>query len=147
MFADGDREDVPRPLPRVHDSRTTWLRASDAERQATAERLAAAFGEGRLNLDEMEQRIAWVYASRYRSDLQLLVADLPAPDEGGHSGGWASVWQTVVRLVWSSMSRASRTPLREPTLRQQRITARLMVLSAIWVLACMLAGFALGLTS
>jgi hypothetical protein len=42
-------------------------------------RLRAAVGDGRLTLDEMEERVGAVYRARTASDLVPLTADLPAP--------------------------------------------------------------------
>jgi hypothetical protein len=58
------------------------IRASDAEREQTIERLRAAAGEGRLTLEELADRIETVAGSRTREDLELVTADLPRPDSG-----------------------------------------------------------------
>jgi hypothetical protein len=56
------------------------LRASDADREAAAERLHQACLEGRLDADELEERLAAAYASRFVADLERLTADVtPAP--------------------------------------------------------------------
>jgi hypothetical protein len=55
------------------------LRASDAERQAVADRLNAAVGEGRLTLAEFSDRVGTAYAARTHADLEALVTDLPVP--------------------------------------------------------------------
>jgi hypothetical protein len=57
------------------------LRASDAERQAIADRLNAAVGEGRLTLEEFSDRVGSAYAARTHGELERLVTDLPAPSE------------------------------------------------------------------
>ncbi len=54
------------------------IRASDAERDATVERLTAATGEGRLTLEEFSQRMDRATSARTRAELDRLVADLPA---------------------------------------------------------------------
>jgi hypothetical protein len=58
------------------------VRASDAERDATIERLSAATGDGRLTLEEFSQRMEQASSARTRPELDRLVADLPA-DAGG----------------------------------------------------------------
>ena len=59
---------------------TPQLRASDADREAAAARLRQASVEGRLDSDELEQRLAATYAARWTTDLQRLTADItPAP--------------------------------------------------------------------
>jgi hypothetical protein len=64
------------------------VRASDAEREQTAARLREAAAEGRLDLAELEQRLASVYAARLRHQLVPLVADLPAPPEERPARGY-----------------------------------------------------------
>jgi DUF1707 SHOCT-like domain len=54
------------------------IRASDAERDATVERLSAATGDGRLTLEEFSQRMDRATTARTRAELDQLVADLPA---------------------------------------------------------------------
>jgi hypothetical protein len=61
---------------------TPQLRASDADRDAAALRLREAAVEGRLDSEELEQRIGEVYAARWTGDLERLTADItpqPAP--------------------------------------------------------------------
>jgi hypothetical protein len=54
------------------------VRASDAERDATIERLRTAAAEGRLSLEELTDRVAAASAAEMRSDLVPLTSDLPA---------------------------------------------------------------------
>ena len=54
------------------------IRASDAERDATVDRLSAATGDGRLTLEEFSQRMGQATTARTRAELDRLVADLPA---------------------------------------------------------------------
>ncbi|GAA0380693.1 hypothetical protein Acor_02300 [Acrocarpospora corrugata] len=61
------------------------LRASDADREAMSERLRVAAGEGRITLDELDDRLEGVYAAKTYAELDALVVDLPqnrsaAPD-------------------------------------------------------------------
>lgn len=58
------------------------VRASDAERDATIERLSGATGDGRLTLEEFSQRMEQASSARTRAELDRLVADLPADAEG-----------------------------------------------------------------
>jgi hypothetical protein len=59
----------------------TRLRASDADRDAAAAVLSAAFAEGRLTAGEHEQRLGAAYAARTWQQLRQVTADLPAPAE------------------------------------------------------------------
>ncbi|MEV7613473.1 DUF1707 domain-containing protein [Streptomyces sp. NPDC089799] len=55
------------------------LRASDADRDRVAERLRDAVAEGRLDMDEFEERLEAAYTSRTYAELEPLTRDLPAP--------------------------------------------------------------------
>lgn len=55
------------------------MRASDAERERIAELLREAVAEGRLEMDEFEQRLETAYTARTHGELEPLVQDLPAP--------------------------------------------------------------------
>ena len=55
----------------------SYLRASDAEREAVAERLRRAAVEGRLEPDELEERLHAALRARTHGDLARLVVDLP----------------------------------------------------------------------
>jgi hypothetical protein len=66
----------------VHTDEATWsgpnrLRTSDAEREQVATVLRAAMTEGRLTLEEGEERLGAVYAAKFRDELLPLTADLP----------------------------------------------------------------------
>jgi hypothetical protein len=50
---------------------------SDTDRERVAERLRTAVGEGRLTLDEFEQRLSGVLAARTFAEVEPFVADLP----------------------------------------------------------------------
>ena len=54
------------------------LRASDGDRDAVAERLRRAAGEGRLEPDELEERLHAALRARTYGELRRLLADLPA---------------------------------------------------------------------
>ena len=54
-----------------------WL-AGSADRERTVGVLRAAFTEGRLTQDELDDRVARTYAARTYGDLWALIADLPA---------------------------------------------------------------------
>lgn len=54
------------------------LRASDAEREAAADALRRHATAGRLEPDELDERLGGAYGARTTDDLAALVADLPA---------------------------------------------------------------------
>jgi hypothetical protein len=58
------------PVPRPE------LRASDADREAVVERLRTAAMEGRLDAEELEERVSAAYGARWGSELERLTADV-----------------------------------------------------------------------
>ena len=74
------------PVPAPRDERPE-LRASDADREQTAETLRAAMGEGRLSVDELEDRLRAAYSAPTVRELELLVADVTPPKGAGARSG------------------------------------------------------------
>ncbi|UED84553.1 DUF1707 SHOCT-like domain-containing protein [Streptomyces profundus] len=74
------------PAPRGHGAPTdprSGLRASHTDREAVAERLREAAGDGRLDLDELEERLELAFAAKTYGELAPLTADLPSPFQQG----------------------------------------------------------------
>ncbi|NUP52264.1 MAG: DUF1707 and DUF2154 domain-containing protein [Catenulispora sp.] len=75
------------------------MRASDADRDRVAEALREAYAEGRLDVDEHNERIDRAYKARTLGELTPLLSDLPqrhltampAPTSGGVIGPQASM--------------------------------------------------------
>ena len=59
--------------------RTPQLRASDADREEAADRLRIASGEGRIDADELDERLTAVYGARYCSELTRMTSDITPP--------------------------------------------------------------------
>jgi hypothetical protein len=59
------------------------VRASDEEREQYANMVRAGMTEGRLTLEEGEERLTQVYAAKFRDELPPITADLP---DGGRRG-------------------------------------------------------------
>ena len=59
------------------------IRASDKERESVVDVLRDAYTEGRLTLEEFEERTSAAYASKTWADLRDLTADLPFEPELG----------------------------------------------------------------
>jgi Domain of unknown function (DUF1707)/2TM domain len=55
------------------------LLASDAEREHHAELLREHAAQGRITVDELDERLDRVYAARTHGELAPIVGDLPAP--------------------------------------------------------------------
>jgi hypothetical protein len=74
------------------------MRASDADRERTAELLREHHAVGRLTAEEFAERLEAVFTARTHGDLEALVADLPAID--------------LYQLPSASIRPASRGPVR-----------------------------------
>jgi hypothetical protein len=68
------------------EDRALELRASDAERERTADALRHAAGEGRLTVEELDERLAATYAARTRGELSRLVEDVDVAPAANDSG-------------------------------------------------------------
>lgn len=88
------------------------MRAADADRHKVAEQLKAALDEGRLSLDEYDDRVRTAYASKTYQELLVLLTDLPRPG------------------LSASEVRARRDAERRRELR--RLPTAMMVLWTIW---------------
>ncbi len=124
----------PAPPPR--------LRASDTEREETVARVHQALTEGRLDLAEVEERVAAAYAARHRDELPALLADLPASVSASATGdappAWSGLWASTVWRARSSLL----GPQVPPTAAQCRSAAWLVVIAIVWMAVCALAGAA-----
>ena len=99
------------PSPSDHGTR-----ASDAERERVVELLRIASTEGRLSVDELEERTAHAFGARTRGDLAPLTRDLPgAPVRRrpgrtvarprralGHDIAAYAVVNLILVLVWAA---------------------------------------------
>ena len=56
------------------------LRASDADRERVANVLREAAGDGRLTMDELDERLDAVYAAKTYAELEPITHDLPDSD-------------------------------------------------------------------
>jgi hypothetical protein len=70
------------------------LRASDADRERVVEVLRDALAEGRLHMDEFNERLGAAYRARTYGDLEALTRDLPGvgavPAVPGPGPSWAA---------------------------------------------------------
>ncbi len=114
------------------------LRASDGEREATVSRLHQALGDGFLDLDETDQRVATAYAARYRSELEPLLADLPSHSATASGPPtWADLWTSA---VWRGRVTLLGEAPEQPTAEQGRTAAVLAVLVVLWLVVCAFLG-------
>jgi Domain of unknown function (DUF1707) len=71
------------------------LRAADADREAVADRLRAAAGEGRIDFAELEERLGRAYGARTYGELEALVTDLPGQPPSVSSPGLGAEPETL----------------------------------------------------
>jgi hypothetical protein len=57
------------------------MRAGDKDRQLVVEQLGKHFGEGRLTVEEFDERVVRAHASVYLDELPSLTVDLPRDPE------------------------------------------------------------------
>jgi Domain of unknown function (DUF1707)/Cell wall-active antibiotics response 4TMS YvqF len=97
----------PRPLPA--------LRASDVERERAADQLRHAAGEGRLTVDELDERLTRCYGAKTVGELAELTADVvvsghqPVPGSARTSGAAVKPGPGGTGTVISIMSGSDRS--------------------------------------
>src|SRR5712691_3931812 len=113
-------------FPNSEDS----LRASNADREQIAQRLHAAFGEGRLEVDELDSRLKAAYAAKTVGDLRPLLADLPG-------AGWQPEWPApAAAAATPATGPASRS--RAPARRGRGADVALRVNAQAWLTVVLL---------
>jgi Domain of unknown function (DUF1707) len=68
---------------------TEYVRVGDADREAVAAQLREHYADGRLTLDELNERLDQAFAAKTRADLTTVLRDLPhtvRPAAGGPYG-------------------------------------------------------------
>jgi hypothetical protein len=90
------------------------LRASDADREQVADRLREAAVDGRITMDELEQRLETAYTSMTHAELRPLTRDLAASDAPASApaarervGGTPGRWRRSI-VVMSGSNRRGR---------------------------------------
>ena len=83
LTAPGAARPMSDPTPRQPDAEPTTgpggppaLRASDADRERVVDILRQAAGDGRLDVDELDERLQRIYATKTVAELRPLIADL-----------------------------------------------------------------------
>jgi hypothetical protein len=107
------------------------LRAADTDRQAAATRLGQHMSDGRLTVEEYDERLAAAYAARTYGDLDALFTDLPtaappAPARSTHpapTGGAPAYRGRHLRGAWAAWARVA------------------LVVTAIWLFTSLSGGF------
>jgi Domain of unknown function (DUF1707) len=75
------------------------VRAGDADREATADRLRHNHADGRIDVTEFQDRLDRTYQAKTLGELQQLVADLPRDRQTGPLG-WSPRLRSVRMLPW-----------------------------------------------
>jgi hypothetical protein len=95
------------------ERRDPGLRASDDERESIVNELREHGAAGRLDVEELEQRVAAAYTARTHGELGALLADLPRTSPArrpapapvrhfpghGHGHGWGGFLQVNALLI------------------------------------------------
>lgn len=109
------------------------LRASDADRERVAQVLQDAHADGRLMLDELEERLTTVYAARTLGELAQVTADLLPPEEQPLNLDGRPVsaifkkeqrggrWVVPAELTVTAMFGTTKLDLRDAILQNRRI--------------------------
>lgn len=84
-------------------ARRAQQRVSDAEREKVAERVRTAAADGRLGLDELDERLGSALAARTRAELDAVVDDLDDGVDARRADG-----PMVIRTTGSPVSRTGR---------------------------------------
>lgn len=114
----------------------TRLRISDADRHQVAEVLREAAGDGRIDPDELDERLAATYAARTYADLVPITHDLPtrrdhptAPARRRHLAILSSVDRRGVWVVPQQLTVLALMGGATLDLRQARFAAQEVVLT------------------
>ncbi len=108
------------------------IRASDKERDSVVDVLRDAYTDGRLTLDEFEERMAAAYAAKTWTDLRQLTGDLPAePLLGADLNYRAQAGQQPQRVTPAGLPQGR---------RRDRPLGRLLPVVFIWILIAAAAG-------
>jgi DUF1707 SHOCT-like domain len=101
------------------------IRASDQERESVVDVLRDAYTDGRLTLDEFEERTSAAYAAKTWADLGELTADLPAEPLLG----------TDLNRQWQAGQPQAPPPARMPhQARRDRPLGHLLPILFVWIL-------------
>ncbi len=88
--------DAEQPSPMTGPAGIAELRAADADREAIAERLRVAAGDGRIDLAELDERLDRAYTAKTYGALEVLVADLPRQPPSMSRPGTGAELETLV---------------------------------------------------
>jgi Domain of unknown function (DUF1707) len=87
--------DPSTPEPSVSPASVPALRASDAEREHVVDVLRQAAGDGRLDVQELDERLTLAYSSKTKPELEALTADVVVPVPAGAAAPATSAANTA----------------------------------------------------
>ncbi len=115
------------------------IRCSDAEREQVRTALYAAAGEGRLTMDEVEERLGQLETSRFRHELTAMTADLPAVQEQSPPAGWRAILTAAGRALAADLAvLRGRAP--EPSPGRRRLLLIVAALLGLLIAAALVIG-------
>lgn len=74
-------------------------RVGDTERSLVCEQLSLHYSEGRLDPEELEERLSAAMSARTRADLLVLTRDLPATPAAGTAGSASPAPPSAARMA------------------------------------------------
>src|SRR5437764_1208017 len=96
------------------------MRVSDSDREQAADVLREAAGQGRISLDELEERLESAYAAKTYADLAAVTHDLPA---SGRMPAPPAQGPTRVSRIGGTPSQPGARPTLTPRPYGVRVTA------------------------
>jgi len=118
------------------------MRVGDADREAVAAQLREHYADGRLTLDELNERLDQAFAARTRADLTAVTRDLPVTGRPfATAGAGVNPWQDATSGS-SGSSGSSRSS--GGSRRQFALLAPMMALVWLFVILGSLFAFGLG---
>jgi hypothetical protein len=103
------------------------IRASDKDRESVVSVLREAYTEGRLTLDEFDERTSTAYASRTWGELRELTVDLPTQPVFG-VGGLPQLSPVKPEAMPPALARSAQPP------RRSRPLGPLLPIVFVWAL-------------
>ena len=101
------------------------VRIGDADREAIAAQLREHYADGRLTLDELNERLDQTFAAKTKADLDVVMRDLPhtarpftdAPAAGFGNTAWQGGLAGTIGAVRLGLRHRKRPPVRACRLR------------------------------
>jgi DUF1707 SHOCT-like domain len=118
------------------------MRVGDAEREAVAAQLREHYADGRLTLDELNERLDQAFAARTRADLTAVTRDLPVtgrPFATASTSAGLNPWQDATSGSGSGYSGSSGS---SGSRRQFAMLVPMMAL--VWLFVILGSTFAFG---